>query len=768
MPIRAKRLVADFGLMSQLRVPHASLPVLLITGLYLLASIVFTYPLIFNFDSGLYGYPGDSTLTIGDMGAGRLATVSGTPKRELSGAPFGVDDSQRIVTPYSYLVAALMLLRNEVFAYNFFTFVSFPLSALAAYALAYKITRKHTASFVAGLIYSFGPYHQWHARQHFGYDPQWMPLFLLSLWHFEERPSPRRALLAGGAYSVVAIVNAYHGFFAAVAGIALVLCRAVYHRWGRPRRSFLSRARLAGYALASAFVLALISWTYWPAIRAIVFRPQAANPTAVKPYQRAAWWPFYLSARPWDYLLPSEDHPLFGKFMHDTYEWIGQIDRGDWVPEAYRYLQLDNDWFWDNAGPVERTIFLGYTGLALSAYIAWRVWKERRAQPTEARFGIFFFLSLFLIAVWFSAPPFFPIGSLLITRLPAWAQNWIIPFPLWFWFQYLHLPFRASVRFGVLALLGVAVLAAAGLSDLLDRLKSRRGRMLLVGGASLLVLFEFASLPPFTRIYPAPEVYQWLAAQPGEEIVASYPWNYDTDVVYQSVHGKRLIGHTFDALDMMMNRLLGDLSYRDAAPKLAALGVKYVLWHTRDPYSYSNVRPFWNGDFSQLPITTIPPGLSLRAAFDTAQVFEVVAEPAELVVLFTPQANVWVSNPQWRWQAPRQSLWVWNPTSQIIRLDVELGLESKPASGSLVAALELTPPPEQILVDGSLAPNPLANLRYDATRYRAALVMADPPRLRFASLPILPGESRLTFSWEQASPSYPIISGLSVQLVAGP
>jgi len=731
----------------------ASSSILAIAGLYLLISIAFTYPLILNLDSGIYGYPGDSTAAIWGIWADRAIVLEGKTLSALVGAPFGVDTSNWITTPYAYAVASLSHLRNEVFAYNFFTFASFPLSALAAYALAYKITRKHTASFVAGLIYAFGPYHQWHARQHFQYDPQWMAFFLLALWHFEERPSWRRALLAGGAYGIAAIVNPYHGFFAAIAGIVFLICRLVYHR--RRGDAFFTRARLAGYGLAAVIVFSLIAWTYWPAIRAIVFKPQAASPTAVSPYQRAEWWPFYLSARPWDYLLPSEDHPLFGKFTHDAYEWISKIDRGDWVPGAYESLNLDNNWFWDNTGPVERTIFLGYAGLALSAYAVWRFWKDRRAQPSEARFGIFFFLSLFVIAVWFSAPPWFPAGSLFQKWLPAWARSWIIPFPVWLWFQYLHLPFRASVRFGVLALLGVAVLAAAGLSDLLNRLQSRRGRALLVGGASLLVLFEFAALPPFTRIYPAPEVYRWLAAQPGDEIVASYPWGYQPDRVYQSAHRKPLAGHTGDPLDSLVAYTLRDLSDPDTASKLSALGVKYVLWHTRDPYRYSNVTPFWSGDFSQPPITEVPP------------VYEVVAEPVELVVLFAPWADVWVSNPQWRWQAPEQALWIWNPANQPISVDIEIGVEKAP-SGTLLATLELTPPPQQVLVDGALEPNPLANLRYDSASYQAALLADDKPRLRFESLSILPGESKVILEWESASDADLVVAGLTFLLSSSP
>ncbi len=741
---------------------------LLVAGFYLAISIAFTFPLVLNFDSGIYGYPGDATSAIWQIWADKDALANGTSLGDWLGLPFGVDESGRVATVYSRLVAVVALLRNEVFAYNLFIFASFPLSALAAYALAYKVTRKRAASVVAGLIYAFGPYQQWHARYYALYDAQWMPLFLLALWYFEERPSWQRALLAAASYYVVAMVNAYYGLFAAVAGLTFVICHAVYYCRVEGFKLYLNRARIFTRGLVVVAIVAAVIPTYWSAFSGILSKlGSGGQPNSLlQPgeFQRQVTWPFYLSARPWDYLLPSEDHPVFGAITHRVIEKVLTIKRGDWVPEAYRYLNLDNDWFWSDIGPIERTLFLGYTGLSLSLYSAWTFWKGRRAQTAGSRYGHFFFLCFAVVAIWCSAPPWLPIGSLFQKWLPAWASDWVIPFPVWFWYKFL--PLRASVRFGVLVLLSVAVLAAAGLSSLLERLKTPAGRWLVTGLISLLILFEFWSVPPFTRLYPAPKVYDWLAAQPNG-IVASYPWTYELDRLYQPVYKKPLAGHpagsgASQSLVTLMRTVVGNLHEANTPAKLAGLGVKYVLWHTRDPYG--PIPPVWAGNFSQPLLGDNVPGLRLLETSDVAQVYEVVAPPAELVVLFTPLADVWISNAQWAWEAQEQHLWIWNPTDQIVRTDMEFGVGCIPYRQSLIATLTRTPPPRQIYDDGMLVANPLADLKYSLESYKSIGLDEGSPRLRFAALPILPGETEMTLRWDTPSPSCSTAIGISVEL----
>jgi hypothetical protein len=109
---------------------------------------------------------------------------------------------------------------------------------------------------------------------------------------------------------------------------------------------------------------------------------------------------------------------------------------------------------------------------------------------------------------------------------------------------------RAVGRFAVFALMGIAVLAAYGFADLERVLAGRPGlrraaQSFLIGG----LLVETFGAPLPTAAVPAgrqiPEVYQWLAREPGEFAIAEVPMGVLWDDVrcqyYSTAHWKRLV-----------------------------------------------------------------------------------------------------------------------------------------------------------------------------------------------------------------------------------
>ncbi len=103
------------------------------------------------------------------------------------------------------------------FAYNLVLFLSWPLSAIAAHALCWHLTKRHDASFVAGLVFGFSPYRLDQVPHVQVLACWWMPLALLALHRSIEAPSVRRALpwlsLFAGALLVQAFSNGYFLFY---------------------------------------------------------------------------------------------------------------------------------------------------------------------------------------------------------------------------------------------------------------------------------------------------------------------------------------------------------------------------------------------------------------------------------------------------------------------------------------------------------------------------------------------------------------------------
>jgi hypothetical protein len=155
-----------------------------------------------------------------------------------------------ITTPIQWLGG------SAITAYNVAFLLTFPLSALAAHALVFRLTRRHDAGVIAGLIYGFHPFRTAHFPQIQVMTSYWMPLALLGLHEYLESRKARWLWIAATAWLMQALSNGYYLlFFPVLLGLWMV--------WFA-----LSRSTLRTFAaIATAFVVASLPlipllWTY--------------------------------------------------------------------------------------------------------------------------------------------------------------------------------------------------------------------------------------------------------------------------------------------------------------------------------------------------------------------------------------------------------------------------------------------------------------------------------------------------------------------------
>lgn len=156
-----------------------------------------------------------------------------------------------VSTPLQWLGAGPQL------AYNLVLFLSWPLSAIAAYALAWHLTGRHDAAFIGGLVFGFNPYR-------LGQTPHvqvvacwWMPLALLALHRALDAEGIRRAApwiaLFAVAWLLQALSNGYFLFyFSVLVGLWVVWFTA------RPRSWRLGLAVLAAWGVAGLLTLPVL------------------------------------------------------------------------------------------------------------------------------------------------------------------------------------------------------------------------------------------------------------------------------------------------------------------------------------------------------------------------------------------------------------------------------------------------------------------------------------------------------------------------------
>jgi hypothetical protein len=339
--------------------------------------------------------------------------------------------------------------------------------------------------------------------------------------------------------------------------------------------------------------------------------PKKGSPSAHNAYLRPFEDLFTQSAKPLGYLLPSTAHPIFGRF---TEQFIG--------------TQLYGTSF------TEHTLYLGWTALIL-AFVAFRRWKRKtRITPLWDTSYIGFFVFLTIAAWLFSQPPWWKIGGFKIF-MPSFFMYKILPM------------FRAYCRFGVVVMLGVAVLAGFGFKFILERFKAQKTRLAVTGLFCGLALFEFWNYPPFKVIdvSKAPAVYHWIKEQPQDSVIAEYPLDLigpsELYKLYQTKHAKKIINGTIPGTYAhKVATTITKLSSPHTAGILKWMEVKYVLVHTSNYLATDLIED--KEELSRIPrnpgikfIRHFPaqecPDSGIRCIQETGpiDVYEVVASPVK-------------------------------------------------------------------------------------------------------------------------------------------
>ncbi|MFM2310503.1 MAG: hypothetical protein RLY87_2625 [Chloroflexota bacterium] len=113
--------------------------------------------------------------------------------------PGGVDLFwQTLMLANGLLMAPVTLMFGAIAAFNTLTYLTFVASAWSAAVLTESITKHRYAAWIAGILYTFAPFHVWLAYSGFveRVSIQYFPLLLLALWHISNSPKRRFVALA--------------------------------------------------------------------------------------------------------------------------------------------------------------------------------------------------------------------------------------------------------------------------------------------------------------------------------------------------------------------------------------------------------------------------------------------------------------------------------------------------------------------------------------------------------------------------------------------
>jgi hypothetical protein len=425
--------------------------------------------------------------------------------------------------------APFLLAGSPVLALNLVVLLSCVLSGWGAFFLARRLGLGTGAALVAGMIFAFAPPRFTRLAQVHLATVQWIP-FSLAFLHSYAKGGRRRDLLAAlGFFTLQALTSGHGGLFLLLALLALVTWLAVL-------RALVPLRRLVKDAGVPA--LALL----------------ALNAAFAAPY----------------FLVQREAG------LRRT---LGAVY--DWAPDAASFLAAPTHAqralvslvppLAKKVDGAKAYLFPGWIALALAAL------GLRRGRGEEGRGGVHiaFYAALLVLAVWASLGPGFGLYTILYRLLPGFDL------------------IRVPSRLGILAILGLAVLAAAGFERLGRRFTPRRAAPAAL--AVSLLAAEYAAFPLDARAYAieTPAVDRWLATQKRPFAVAELPIAPPTEAVRSAQLHSHYMLHSMAHWQRIVNGYSGIVPPRHEAlfhrltafpdegglRALELLGVNYVVLH---------------------------------------------------------------------------------------------------------------------------------------------------------------------------------------------
>nr|WP_052294992.1 hypothetical protein [Oscillochloris trichoides] len=558
-----------------------------------------------------------------------LATGSSPLFTDLLYYPSGVNLAIHPVNIASgIMVAPITALAGPVLAFNVALLLAFTLSGLGAYLLTQRVGVPPLIAFVAGLLFTFSPYHTTKA-----YDGQlemaslqWLVLYAwLLLVALEERRAVW-AVLAGIMLALVGYTSLYYLVYGAVYSLVAVLLWLPWRSGGKALLTSLLRLLLvpATAALTMAPLLLGLAST-------VIAMGRGGGDSSM-----LAELMIKRSANLLDFWLPSYLHPLWGAA-------VAQLG-----PILHPGISA-----WNNA--------LGYTTLGLAIVGCVRAWPLARRWLVLALAGLVLALGPQLL-----------VGPIQ-TGIP-------LPYRLLLLLPGMEIAQRPS-HFVVLTSIALAPLAGLGLHHLVQRYGQRAIMLALT-----VAVIELA--PPVwpTHTFSVNPVYADLAGKPGAILVLPIDIDVSSDLHDQITHQRPLVGgylaripsYPFAEFTPGLRQLRQLQSQPDNLLTPTSIPAVLDAFEVRDIIvHWTRIPPTQRAD-AEAALAQVLPGMAPTTYPDGTAVYHIPVGSRQPFAYFGdgwyPQEEA--NGLRWRWMRETGEILLMNPNPQPMAISLRLMAES--------------------------------------------------------------------------------------------
>ncbi len=463
---------------------------------YTVLSLVWTYPLIVNFSSKMFGLGGDRYIHLWNMWWLKKAVFELHVNPLFTDYLFYPKGISLAFHDFSLYNALLSLPLQAFFSleeiYNLLFLSTFILGGFGCFLLTRHFTGDHLAAFLSGLVFAF-----WGGRMYYVdhlslASIQWFPYCALYLVKTLREPSYRNPVLA----ALFLVMNALSAWYYAIY-MTLFIALFLFYFAIAERKTLFTAACLKRFGLAGLLTCLIMLPVAYPMFSQILTGQEYMV------YQLLTTE----SANPNVLFFPSVNHPIIGKYVRYLYEKY----------ELRTQVSLSG------------AAFIGYTVIALCLYTVIRLKHVKKG----------FWIIVCIMFLLLSLGP----------HLQLFSKEYLwIPLPH---LLLQHIPIlkimRVPVRFMVMVMLCCSVLAGYACWDIFRRIRIRK---LLFTFLTALILFEFFRVFYVTPVDKTPEFYKELGQEQADyailEITRPMVWSFASTraSLFQISHGKKLFhGH---------------------------------------------------------------------------------------------------------------------------------------------------------------------------------------------------------------------------------
>jgi hypothetical protein len=529
--------------------------------------------------------------------------------------------SENLIGSALFAAPIVWLTGSTVLAMNLVALFSCVACGAGCYLLARRTGVGEGGAFVAGLVFAFAPPRFLRLDQLFLATIAWIPFALAFLQAYLDEGRPRDLRVAAGFFTLQVLTSGHGAVFLTVAALMLLADRLLR---GRPLK-ILARVPkdlgLPGLLLLTPVVLLIVPYrsvqaelglrrslddwrvlharsflaapTYIQGWLLARFAPDARINDTADAYLFPGWIALALAAA----ALVGHPTPRSTRIGHSTWWWrLAAI-----LLDAGTLAALASGLVVAATGPLRLRIGASVLFSARSAWRAWivavllaaiRVAIRGRApiEPLEAmrrsvsrsstwlrarardRTTVYFFI--LAVSIWLAIGP---------------------PFGLWpyvYWLPGFNF-IRASSRFTLMGLVGLAILAGAGFEALTCAAARKTRASLAVVAAVLIVAECLVPLDGVTYRVDIPAADRWLATQPGPFTVAEVPLpdihgvalfnkRQSTYMLHSTVHWQKTVHGWAGLLPVSHFDLYDSLTRfpdEDSLRQLAVFDVDYLVVH---------------------------------------------------------------------------------------------------------------------------------------------------------------------------------------------